>query len=76
MWIILDLIIVAIVLLFVFISAKRGFARTIVEFVGYILAVYLAFAVGGIISTAVYDGIYILPNNRKNREKQKVIPLF
>ena len=57
MWIILDLIIVAIVLLFVFISAKRGFARTVVEFVGYILAVYLAFTVGGIISTAVYDGV-------------------
>lgn len=56
MWIILDLIIVAIVALFVFLSAKRGFVRTIIEFVGYILAVYLAFTVGGIISTAIYDG--------------------
>lgn len=55
MWIILDLIIVAIVALFVFLSAKRGFVRTVIEFVGYILAAYLAFTVGGIISTAIYD---------------------
>ncbi len=55
MWIVLDLIIAAIILVCIFLSAKRGFARTIVEVVGYFLAIYLAFTLGGVLSEALYD---------------------
>lgn len=54
MWIILDILVIAIILIYAFISAKRGFMRTAIELVGFVLAVYLSFAVGG----AVADGIY------------------
>lgn len=57
MWWILDLIIVAIIATYVFLSAKRGFARTVVELVGYFLAVYLAFTLGGVLAETIYDGI-------------------
>ncbi len=56
MWIALDIIIVAIVLLYVIISAKRGFARTVVELVGFFLAVYLSFTLSGIVAEELYTG--------------------
>ena len=52
---ILDLIIVLIIGIFVFISAKHGFARTVVELVGYFLAIYLAFSIGGLLAEVIYD---------------------
>lgn len=55
MWIILDLIIVAIVGIFIIKSAKHGFVRTVVELVGYFLAIYIAFTAGGILADSVYD---------------------
>ena len=55
MWWILDIIIVAIIGVFVIISAKHGFARTVIEVVGYFLAIYLAFAIGGVLANALYD---------------------
>ena len=45
MGILLDLIIVAILLISVIISAKRGFVKVLVETVGFVAAVVLAFAV-------------------------------
>ncbi len=54
MWIILDILVIAIIIIYALISAKRGFVRTAIELVGFVLAVYLSFAVGG----AVADGIY------------------
>ena len=55
MWILLDLILLAIVLLFVITSAKKGFAKTFIEFVGFILAIYLSTFIGGAVATKVYD---------------------
>jgi uncharacterized membrane protein required for colicin V production len=55
MWFILDLIIIAIIAIFVFTSAKRGFVRTVVELVGYFLAIYIAFTAGGILAESIYD---------------------
>ena len=55
MWFILDFLVVAIVLLYVVISAKRGFMKTVIELVGFFVSVYLAFAVGGMIAEAAYD---------------------
>ena len=40
--IILDIIIVAIVVICVFLSAKRGFTRTIIELVGFVAAILIA----------------------------------
>lgn len=55
MWIILDLIVVAIILFNVFISAKRGFVKTAVEFIGFALSIYLAFTIGGAVSNGIYE---------------------
>ncbi|MBE6750415.1 MAG: CvpA family protein [Ruminococcaceae bacterium] len=55
-WII-DLIILAIVLFFVITSAKRGFVKVLIETVGIIAAIVIAFTVSSPISEAVYDKI-------------------
>lgn len=57
MWIILDLIVIAIVLIYVLISAKRGFVRTLIELVGFGLSIYLAFLIGGVVANGVYDAV-------------------
>jgi len=55
MWWILDLFIVSIVALYVYSSAKRGFVRTVVEFVGYFVAIFLSITLSGVVSVAIYD---------------------
>lgn len=55
LWILLDLIVVAIMALCAFLSAKRGFVRTVVELVGFILALYLAFTVSGAVANTLYN---------------------
>ncbi len=55
MWLVLDLILIAIIAIFVIISAKRGFVRTAVEFVGYFLAIYIAFSVSGVLANSIYS---------------------
>ncbi len=52
---ILDVILIAIIAIFVFIGAKRGFAKTAVETVGFFLSVYLAFTFCTPIATAISD---------------------
>ena len=42
---ILDAIIILIVLFYVFISAKKGFVRTLIEVVGFVAAIVIAFTV-------------------------------
>ena len=54
MGIVLDLILVAIIALCVIISVKRGFMKTVVEFVGFVLAIYIAFTFGPVLSDATY----------------------
>lgn len=55
LWIVLDLIVVAIVAFCIISSAKRGFVRTIVEAIGFILAAYIAFSVSGSVAESVYN---------------------
>ena len=55
MGIILDVILVAVIAIFVLIGAKRGFAKTAVETVGFFLSVYLAFTLCTPISISISD---------------------
>ncbi|MBO4734749.1 MAG: CvpA family protein [Clostridia bacterium] len=54
---ILDLIIVAIMALCVFFSAKRGFVRTLLEIVGFVAAFVIAFTVSSPLADMTYDNI-------------------
>ncbi len=54
MWIILDIIVVLIVALYVYISAKKGFVRTVIELVGFFLAVYISFTASGLIAEGIF----------------------
>lgn len=51
---ILDAILVLIILITVFISAKKGFVRTLVEVVGFVAAIFIAFTFSSPIASAVY----------------------
>lgn len=55
MWILLDLIVIAIILLFAMISAKKGFVRTLVEVVGFIAVILLANNVSPMLSETTYN---------------------
>ncbi len=55
-WVI-DIIALAIIVLCILISAKKGFVKTIVEFVGFIAAIVIAFTVSTPIAGSIYDNI-------------------
>ena len=55
MSIVLDLIVVSIILLFAFISAKQGFVKVIVEVVGLIAAIILTFTISTPLANTTYD---------------------
>ena len=55
MWILLDLIVIAIVAIFALISAKKGFVRTLVEVVGFIAVILLANNVSPVLSETTYN---------------------
>ena len=57
MSIILDLIVLAIIVITVLISAKRGFVRTAVELVGFIAAVFISFTISTPLANTTYDKI-------------------
>ena len=57
MSIIIDLIVLAIIILTVLISAKHGFVRTAVELVGFIAAVLISLTISKPLSNATYDKI-------------------
>ena len=57
MSIILDLIALAIIVLTVLISAKRGFVRTLIELVGFIAAVFISFTISTPLANTTYDKI-------------------
>lgn len=57
MGVILDLIVLAIIVLTVFLSARRGFVRTAVELVGFIAAVIISLTISTPLSNATYDKI-------------------
>lgn len=55
MGIILDLIIVAIIVVTAINCAKQGFVKTVIEVVGFLLAVYLSFTFSTPVANFVYD---------------------
>ena len=55
MSIILDLIIVGIILFFVLSSARKGFVKVLIETVGFVVAIVIAFSVSNPLATATYD---------------------
>ena len=57
MSIILDLIVLAIIIITVLISAKRGFVRTLIELVGFIAAVFISFTISTPLANSTYDKI-------------------
>lgn len=57
MGLVIDAIILAIVAITVFISAKRGFVRVAIELVGFIAAVVLSFTISTPLADATYDKI-------------------
>lgn len=57
MSIILDLIVLAIIVITVLISAKRGFVRTLIELLGFIAAVFISFTISTPLANTTYDKI-------------------
>lgn len=55
MWYILDGIIILIVLAFVFLSIKKGFARSLIEVIGLVAAIVIAFTCSAPIASFIYD---------------------
>lgn len=55
MSIILDLIIVGIILFFILSSAKKGFVKVLIETVGFVAAIVIAFSLSSPLATATYD---------------------
>lgn len=51
----LDVFVLAIVLLCIIFSVRRGFVRTAVEIVGLFLSFYLAFAAAGVLANAAFE---------------------
>ena len=57
MSIVLDLIVLAIIVITVLISAKRGFVRTLIELVGFIAAVFISYTISTPLANTTYDKI-------------------
>ncbi len=55
MGIVIDLIIIAVIALVAFISAKQGFVRTVIGIVGFIVAIVLSFTLSKPIANYTYD---------------------
>lgn len=55
MGIVIDLIIVAIILIVALISAKQGFVRVLIEVVGFVLALLLAFSISAPLADVTYQ---------------------
>lgn len=55
MGIVIDLIIVAIILIVALISAKQGFVRVLIEVVGFVLALLLAFSISAPLADTTYQ---------------------
>ncbi|MBO5021777.1 MAG: CvpA family protein [Clostridia bacterium] len=57
MTIVIDLILVAVILFFVLTSARRGFVKVLIETVGFIAAVVVAFTISTPLAELTYDKI-------------------
>lgn len=65
---VLDLIILAIVIVTIYLSAKKGFVKVLVETVGFILAIVVSFTVSTPLAEATYDK-FIEPSIIQSAEK-------
>ncbi len=52
---IIDLIALGIIVLSIFMSAKRGFVRTLIEVVGFVVALVLAFSISSPLADMIYN---------------------
>lgn len=57
MSIVIDLILLAVILVFTLISAKRGFVKVLVETVGFVAAIIVAFTISTPLAEVTYDKI-------------------
>ena len=57
MGIVLDLILALIVVVCILLAVKKGFVRSLIEVVGYVLAIIIAFSVSGIAANYIYDNV-------------------
>lgn len=55
--IVIDLILIGIILLCIYLSAKRGFVKVLIETVGFIAAIILAFTISSPLADITYDKI-------------------
>ena len=53
----IDLIVVAIIALFIFTSARRGFVKVLIEVIGFVLAIMLTFTISTPLANVTYDKI-------------------
>lgn len=74
MFILIDLVVLAIIGLFVFISAKKGFVKTFVETVGFVVAIVLAFSISGSVSEWAYNSFIEPPIMASVDEKLSDVP--
>lgn len=68
MSVVLDLIILIIVALTIYLSAKKGFVKVLVETVGFIVAIVIAFTISTPLAETTYDK-FIEPSIINNAEK-------
>lgn len=57
MSIVLDVLLIGIVLAFAVFSARKGFAKTFIEFVGFILAVFVSLTISNTLADFCYDKV-------------------
>lgn len=55
MSIILDIILIAVLVLFVVLAAKKGFAKSLLELIAVVLALFLAYQLSPAVSNGIYD---------------------
>ena len=53
--IILDLIVIAVIFIFILVSAKKGFVRSLIEIVGFVLVIMLSNTVSTPLANITYD---------------------
>ncbi len=58
---ILDAIVVLIILFYIFTSAKKGFVRTLIEVIGFVAAIVIAFTISTPIAEVAYDN-FVYPS--------------
>lgn len=56
--IVLDIVFIGLIILYIFLSYRRGFVRTVVELVGWVLIMYLAFNISQPLAEGIYDRFF------------------